>query len=275
MESNPQKFSNTTALSSQPIVGDIMKAASVGTIIQVLRGSIAHGTYVPSEDEHGIDDIDALGIVIAPINFYFGLTPWGSSSTREYAHGPIDLVEYEIRKFVSLLLNCNPNMFTALWGNPEHILQISRAGARLREARDNFLSKRCFASFTGYAHGQLKKMTALACQGYMGQKRKQLVEKYGYDTKNAAHCIRLYRMGCELLETGKVNIDRSSLDASELISIKRGGWTLERVYREADKLEQRAKEAYERSPLPLEPNRARIEGLLIDILCDEYFCKRV
>jgi len=44
--------------------------------------------------------------------------------------------------------------------------------------------------------------------GYLGDKRKQLVLKHGYDAKNAAHLIRLLRMGIEFLT--KRHVDRGS-----------------------------------------------------------------
>ena len=58
--------------------------------------------------------------------------------------------------------------------------------------------------------------------GYMGEKRKAMVRKYQYDVKNAAHLIRLLRMGIEFLETGELQVFRTS-DAGELKRIKRGG----------------------------------------------------
>jgi len=61
----------------------------------------------------------------------------------------------------------------------------------------------------------------------MGTKRKMLVEKYGYDCKNAAHLIRLLRMGVEFLKDGRLYVMRE--DAKQLIEIKRGEWTLEQV----------------------------------------------
>lgn len=39
----------------------------------------------------------------------------------------------------------------------------------------------------------------------MGEKRKQLVAKHGYDTKNASHLIRLLRMGMEFLTVEEIN----------------------------------------------------------------------
>lgn len=44
--------------------------------------------------------------------------------------------------------------------------------------------------------------------GYMGEKRKAMVRKYQYDVKNAAHLIRLLRMGTEFLTTGELQVYR-------------------------------------------------------------------
>src|SRR5689334_24418729 len=83
--------------------------------------------------------------------------------------------------------------------------------------------------------------------GYMGEKRKAMVRKYQYDVKNAAHLIRLLRMGIEFLETGRLQVFRTS-DADELKMIKRGGWTLDQVKTQAAALFGRIAEARARSP---------------------------
>lgn len=71
-------------------------------------------------------------------------------------------------------------------------------------------------------------------RGYMGRKRRELVKRYGYDTKNAAHLIRLLRMGEELFKHGQFFVLRP--DRDELLAIKRGAWTLTQVQAEADRL---------------------------------------
>ena len=43
--------------------------------------------------------------------------------------------------------------------------------------------------------------------GYMGQKRRELVRRVGYDAKNAAHLIRLLRMGIEFLTEGTLHVE--------------------------------------------------------------------
>jgi hypothetical protein len=100
--------------------------------------------------------------------------------------------------------------------------------------------------------------------GYMGQKRRELVRRVGYDAKNAAHLIRLLRMGIEFLTEGTLHVERQ--DAPELLSIKRGEWSLEKVKTEAERLFQLSQEAYVRSTLPPEPDRDHAEKLCVEII---------
>jgi hypothetical protein len=109
-------------------------------------------------------------------------------------------------------------------------------------------------------------MTHGSQQGYMGDKRKRIVERFGYDTKNAAHLIRLLRMGIEFLRDGEMRVDRGGLDATELLEIKHGEWTLEQVQAEAKRLFAAAEDAHDRSRLPLRPDRERVEELCLHIV---------
>jgi predicted nucleotidyltransferase len=100
--------------------------------------------------------------------------------------------------------------------------------------------------------------------GYMGEKRKAMVRKYQYDVKNAAHLIRLLRMGSEFLITGQLQVFRTA-DADELKEIKRGGWSLARVKSEAERLFAGIEEARSKSPLPVGPDFGAANQLLIRI----------
>lgn len=100
--------------------------------------------------------------------------------------------------------------------------------------------------------------------GYLGDKRKQLVLDHGYDSKNAAHCVRLLRMAGEYLRTGELIVFRP--DADELLEIKRGEWDLARVKAHADELFAGMREARDASPLPEKPDREGAEKLLMDIV---------
>lgn len=100
--------------------------------------------------------------------------------------------------------------------------------------------------------------------GYMGEKRKAMVRKYQYDVKNAAHLIRLLRMGAEFLRTGRLQVYRTG-DAEELKAIKQGAWTLAKVKEEAERLFGGIEQARAESPLPEKPDAAAANRLLIDL----------
>lgn len=111
-------------------------------------------------------------------------------------------------------------------------------------------------------------MTYYHTAGYMGAKRKELVDKFGFDCKNASHLIRLLRMGIEFLREGVLHVHRH--DARELVAIKAGEWPLEKVREEADRLFKRAEQAYDECKFPNEPDREAVNNLLVGILSD-YF----
>lgn len=98
--------------------------------------------------------------------------------------------------------------------------------------------------------------------GYMGDKRKQIVLDHGYDAKNAAHCIRLLRMCKEFMRDGAMQVYRTT-DREELLDIKAGRWTLERIKAHAEELFVDVKVARDKSILPEEPNRVGAESLLV------------
>lgn len=232
------------------------------------RGSIAHGTYIPSTDPNSVDDKDVMGIFIGEKEHYLG---FGAREVFERKMNEWDVVLYEIRKFIRLLLKNNPNVLMMLWLPEKYYLHKSEYGEMLIKNRDIFVSKQAYHSFSGYAYGQFKRMTNFKFEGYMGEKRKQLVEKFGYDTKNASHLIRILKMGIEFLVEGNLYVERE--DASQLISIKKGEWTLEQVKREAEKLFNLAQEVYVQSKLPDKPDWERAEKLLMFMLEAKFYAK--
>ena len=228
-------------------------------IITAYRGSIAHGMYVPQSDPNSIDDKDVMAIVVPDQTHYFGLTTFGSKGTMEIKEDEWDIVVYELRKFVGLLVKANPNVITMLWLEDQDYINVTEAGEVLIKNRDLFSTRQAFHSFSGYAKGQLHRMTHMAFEGYMGEKRKRLVKQFGYDTKNAAHLIRLLRMSIEFLTEGRMYVKRK--DAQELLAIKRGEWSLEKVKEESTRLFALSEEAYVRSPLPDRPDMDMVNGI--------------
>lgn len=233
------------------------------SILLGYRGSISHGMYIPKKDPNSIDDKDVIGICIPPMDYYYGLKQFGSRGTKEIKKDEWDIVLFEMTKAIRLLEKGNPNIMAILWLSENHYIKITETGRILLDNRNLFIGKHAYHSFVGYAHGQLHRMTHLACKGYMGQKRKELVEKYGYDTKNAAHLIRLLRMGVEFLNDGQLQVIRQ--DAQQLLEIKRGEWTLDMVKAEAERLFVSAETAFTLSKLPNKPNHEKINKLCIQL----------
>ena len=150
-----------------------------GLISLCWRGSVAHGMYVPKSDPDSIDDKDVMGVYIAPLEHYLG---FGRKDVYEKWEGEWDCVFYELRKFIGLLLNCNPNVLSLLWVKPNGIIYESPLGERLRNQRDLFVTKKAYHSFSGYAHAQFKKMISFnqEAQALMQQLEQQLVS-FGMD----------------------------------------------------------------------------------------------
>lgn len=242
-----------------------------GMIFLGWRGSVAHGTYQPPTEPTAIDDIDVIGVVIPELKNYFGLHEWGSRGTKEIKKQHCDAVYYEFRKMVSLLLQGNPNVLSTLWLPNDMVLYSSWQWDSLVLNRDKFVGRHVFDAFYGYAQAQLKKMFATegVFAGYMGDKRKQLVKQYGYDTKNAAHLVRLLRMGIEFLRDGKLYVKRD--DAAELLSIKRGEWPLAKVRELSEELFLDIKVHEGASKLPPEPDYDGVEQWMTEVLKNTHF----
>jgi len=223
-------------------------------------------------DHNSASDTDLLGVFLSPLEYYLGIrqhkldNPTTIEIKQEVDGELLDCVFYEVRHFVGMALKSNPNIFSALWVNPEHRILLRKQFIPYIDNRRIFLSKRqIYKSFTGYANGQLKEMTSHNTKGYMGEKRKKLIEKFGYDVANASHLIRLLHMGIEALQTGWIKVFRDA-DANMLIDIKLGKWKLDEVKRYADSLFHKAKKAYIESTLQEEPNTAEAERILMGIL---------
>ena len=227
------------------------------------RGSESHGTFVPSSDPNSIDDRDLMGVCIPPARYYLGLSKWeGAESIK----GVWDVVLYEFRKFVSLLMKQNPNVVGMLWLEPEDYLHVSPEWQLLLDNRHLFRCREsAHASFAGYAYSQLKKMHGGVFRGYMGERRKALVARIGYDSKNASHLVRLLHMGQEYQETGELKV-RRTWDREMLIAIKRGEWPLQKVKDYSEERFASLRASKRESVLPEKLDEDAIEALVMRVL---------
>jgi len=95
--------------------------------------------------------------------------------------------------------------------------------------------------------------------------RAEIEARYGYDCKHAMHLVRLLRMGGEILETGAMQVYRP--DREELLEIRNGSWTYERLVEwgdaEVDRLN--ALVADGKSVVPKKPPVNDLERISIEV----------
>jgi hypothetical protein len=96
--------------------------------------------------------------------------------------------------------------------------------------------------------------------------RLALESVHGYDTKHAAHLIRLLRMGMEVMTLGEVRVWRE--DAKELLAIRNGERSFESITDEARQLEADIRSLpKERIVVPYAPDRnfiKKLDDLILD-----------
>jgi len=181
---------------------------------------------------------------------------WG----KEY-----DIQIFNIVKFFNLTMLGNPNMIDCLYVPSNCILHMTELGTLVRENRNLFLSKICKVKMSSYAYSELRKIESKAHSG--SEKRKELIDKYGYDCKHAYHVIRLIFEAEQILEEHDLDLTRNS---EMLKSIRSGNWTLEQIKAKFYEKEKHLEELYSRSTLRTLPAEEEIKNLLFKCLESHY-----
>lgn len=98
--------------------------------------------------------------------------------------------------------------------------------------------------------------------------RAVLEEKFGYDTKHAAHLFRLLKMAGEIMTTGQVNVWRE--DRDEILAVRGGQWSYERLVEWAEQKDRELTEIYRSRSysIPHDPDRNAIDRLCIELTED-------
>jgi predicted nucleotidyltransferase len=174
-----------------------------------------------------------------------------------------DMSIYSIVRYLSLCMQCNPNIIDSLFTPGECVLHITAVGTMVREARSQFLHKGCWPRFKGCAHAEMRKMRAKNPVG----KRVQLREDFGYDVKRAYHLVRLLGECEQILMDGDIDLRR---DKEHLRAIRRGEVPEKDVLKWVAEKERQLETLYVNSKLRSEPDRESIRQLLLDCLEHHY-----
>lgn len=149
-----------------------------------LGGSHAYGTNVATSD------IDVRGSYIESKASIYGII----DEKGEYEEKETDTVLYSLRKYIKLLISCNPNVIESLGTKKEHILYINEIGQALRDNAELFLSKRAYVTFAGYATSQLRRLeNALARDSYeQSEKEKHILKSLNAEMLMAGQSFTEY-----------------------------------------------------------------------------------
>jgi len=174
-----------------------------------------------------------------------------------------DFEVFSIVHYFRLLSDGNPNIIDSIFTPDDCVQHSTHISDLVRQKRKLFLSKKLYHKFKGYAFSQMKKVESKIAVG----KRKELVEKFGYDTKFLSHCYRLCEECRQILEEGDLDIRRSR-DAQK--AIRRGDMGLQEVKNWFTQKDGELERLYETSTIPHSPDKCSIKELLLNCLEHHY-----
>lgn len=222
-------------------------------ILEAHAGSLVYGTSTPESDR------DFRGIVVPPEDYILGIESFKQSVSKEP-----DRVLYGIHRWAELALQGNPNILEILWTPENYFVKRTEVGLLLVENRELFLSKRMKSRYLGYAQSQLYRMQRLNKNVNSNLERLKSFELYGFDVKNASHLVRLMRTCLEILTEETIHVQR--YDAAELLEIRQGKWSLDRIYEEERRLARLVDQAIVTTSLPARPNREAVNEIVKTIV---------
>jgi len=236
----------------------------------VQMGSVAYGANLDNSDydiygfcipykehifPHLHGDIQGFGSQIKRFE------QWQKHNVEDNSKKTIyDFSIFSIVKYFQLCMENNPNMIDSLFVPDRCILYSTHIGNLVRENRKMFLHRGCFHKFKGYSYSQIKKMQS---QTRTSEKRLDTINRFGYDTKFAMHCVRLLLECEQILIEKDISLDRNS---QQLLSIRRGEWKLQEILDWFSGKEKSLEELYAKSDLPYKPDEEKIKSLLVKCL---------
>lgn len=124
------------------------KEAEKRLIYSVISGSHAYGLNTPESD------IDTRGVFIADPNNTIGF----AFPVEQVMDSTNDTQYYEIKKFMKLASDCNPNIIELLAAPEDVVTSNSKYFKKIHDNIELFISKKAKHTFTGYAVSQLKRI---------------------------------------------------------------------------------------------------------------------
>lgn len=226
-------------------------------VLRTVVGSTVHGLAVG-----GTDDRDEMGVYAEPLERVLGVRePKGTYAARTQPDGgrsgpgDTDLVLYSLRHWLRLVVAGNPSVLLPLFAPDDAVLTATGVGQGIREHRGDLLSQRIGRRHLGYLQAQRERLTGGGKRNRVPN-RPELIARHGWDTKYAAHALRLGLQGVEIMETGVLTLPMRAADRASVMAVRRGEVTYEEALARIDAAEARLRRAVDagRSPLPADPD---------------------
>lgn len=222
----------------------------------LLKGLVGSHAYGYATDQ---SDKDYMSVVFAPLDCYFGL---GGLRTSMSVTEDIDNTKYEFLKFMKLCSSFNPHVIPLLFTDKELSSSNWKLASVLLENKHLFMTKLSFNTLVGYSINQ-RGEAAKQITGKLGQKRKELIKKYGYDVKAASHTIRLLKTAEHLFKYNEFKLDVAAVKCAEY---RLGKYSWEDFEDEFEYLKKNAELAFEKCTLPDTPDYQKINSLCVKLL---------
>lgn len=260
---------------NQKIMDSLREKADTPEKLLVLNnciGLVRTGSYLYGTNTKD-SDMDYVGFFIAPEEYKLGrknielveFRTNKSSSGRANTKDDIDCTFYELTKWFSLLEGNSPNQLELLFVNDGNKIHTSELFEIILKHRGLFISKKLRHSFCGYAFSQLKK-NEIKSGNQTG--RKELIAKFGFDTKLLGHALRLYTESLDLLVGGELKFPLPN--NQEILAIRRGEMSYEDFQERCKRYEGMIDSAYVSSGLQYTPNYDAIHKMQIDLYKKHY-----
>lgn len=241
---------------------------------EVIYGSEAYGTSSGSSDMDiygwAIPHKDVIfphlgGIILGfddyqPFQQYQQHHVMDKGARRQY-----DFTVYGVVRYFELCAQNNPNMIDSLFVPRRCILHSTEVGEMVRNKRHKFLHKGSWYKYRGYSFAQMSKIRGKTAS--KNEKRADLIEQHGYDTKFGMHVVRLLLQIEEIMTTGDLHLDRN---VKILKAVRNGEWSFEQLDAWFKDKEKSLESCFAESKLQAYPPMDELKTLLLEVLEHHY-----
>jgi hypothetical protein len=206
-------------------------------------GSRMRGTEKPDSDW------DRFGVCVEPLSVALGVHGFQQFARQD---GDSDISVYGLRRACQLAEKGNPSLIENLFCRenelPERAWYARAVGEEIRAKLIELCrSRKTLANFGGYLRAQANRLE----QGTNPEgKRAALVEEHGYDTKFAAHAVRLGLQGLEFAGTGEIQLPLSEENKGIVNDVLAGEYELSDVIDSIELIDHRLSLAIEACDWP-------------------------